>query len=102
MAVDHRSARLQCLDAAQRRATGDPAAADLTSMAKYVAARSATRVTADAVQLHGAHGCSGAFPLQRLHGDAAVMEVIEGSSQLHQTNLADLVFREYATSWRSA
>lgn len=102
MAVDHRTARLLCLDAAQRRAADDPAGADLTSMAKYVAARSATRVTADAVQLHGAHGCSAAYPLQRLHGDAAVMEVIEGSSQLHQTNLADLVFREYATSWRSA
>lgn len=102
MAVDHRSARLLCLDAAQRRAAGDPAAVDLTSMAKYVAARSATRVTADAVQLHGAHGCSAAYPLQRLHGDAAVMEVIEGSSQLHQTTLADLVFREYSTSWRSA
>lgn len=102
MAVDHRTARLLCLDAAHRREAGDPAAADLTSMAKYVAARSATRVTADAVQLHGAHGCSAAYPLQRLHGDAAVMEVIEGSSQLHQTGLADLVFREYATSWRSA
>jgi alkylation response protein AidB-like acyl-CoA dehydrogenase len=102
MAVDHRTARLLCVDATQRREAGHPSAADLTSMAKYVAARAATRVTADAVQLHGAHGCSSAYPLQRLHGDAAVMEVIEGSSQLHQTGLADLVFREYATSWRTA
>lgn len=99
MAADHRMARLLCLEAAQRRSVGGQGAVDLTSMAKYVAARSATRVTADAVQIHGAHGCSSDYPLQRLHGDAAVMEIIEGSSQLHQTNLADFVFRDYATVW---
>ncbi len=101
MAADHHMARLLCLEAARCRIAGGQAAVDLTSMAKYVAARSATRVTADAVQLHGAHGCSSTYPLQRLHGDAAVMEIIEGSSQLHQTNLADFVFRNYATSWRN-
>ncbi len=102
MATDHRTARLLCLDAARRRIAGDPTAPEVTSMAKYHAARVATRVTADAVQLHGANGCSADYSLQRLHGDAAVMEVIEGSTQLHQVRLADFAVREYATTRRTS
>lgn len=101
MATDHRTARLLCLDAARRRDAGDLTAPEVTSMAKYHAARVATRVTADALQLHGANGCSADYPLQRLHGDAAVMEVIEGSTQLHQVGLADFAVREFATARRT-
>lgn len=100
MAAEHHTARLLCLDAAQRRDTNDPTAVDVTSLAKYRAAQAATKVTADAVQVHGANGCSADYPLQRLRGDAAVMEVIEGSTQLHQVGLADFVLREYGTHRR--
>lgn len=95
MTADLHTSRLACLDAGRRRDRLDPSAFEITSMAKYVASRAASRATADALQVHGANGCSADFPLQRYRGDAAVMEVIEGSTQIHQVGLADLALREY-------
>lgn len=89
MMTDARAARLLCLDAGRLRDARDPGAYAASSMAKYFASVAATRSAANAMQLHGARGCSGDYPFQRLLGDARVAEVIEGSTQLQQSSIAE-------------
>lgn len=78
------------------------------AVAKYFASTAAVRAASNAVQIHGANGCSGDYPLQRYLGDAKVMEIIEGSTQIQQVTLAEYAYQEYAgarirggtASWR--
>ncbi|MGW2180923.1 acyl-CoA dehydrogenase family protein [Streptomyces sp. NPDC001732] len=94
MYTDAHAARLLCLEAGRLRDERHPGALAATSTAKYFAATAAGRAAADAVQLHGANGCSSDYPVQRLLGDSRVMEIIEGSAQLHQVGLAEYAFQE--------
>lgn len=87
MAAGLRAARLLCLDAGARRDRGEPSALAATAMAKYVASVSATRAADAALQLHGANGIGADYPAQRLARDARVMEIIEGSTQIHQMGI---------------
>ncbi|MFF3847881.1 acyl-CoA dehydrogenase family protein [Streptomyces sp. NPDC002328] len=96
MYTSARAARLLCLEAGRLRDERHPGALAAASTAKYFAAAAAGRAAADAVQLHGANGCSSDYPVQRLLGDSRVMEVIEGSAQLHQVGLAEYAFQERA------
>lgn len=89
------AARLLCWQAGELRDERDPAALSATSMAKYFAAGLATQAAQDAVQLHGANGCSRDYPVQRYLCDAKVMEIIEGSQQIHQSTLAEYAYQEY-------
>ncbi|MBE9042427.1 acyl-CoA/acyl-ACP dehydrogenase, partial [Oscillatoriales cyanobacterium LEGE 11467] len=52
-------------------------------------------VTSDAVQIHGAYGCSGESSVQRYWRDAKIMEIVEGSTQLLQTIIPEYGEREY-------
>lgn len=92
MLTNTKAARLLCLQAGYLRETGDPLAIVETSIAKYFASTSLNKIASDAVQIHGANGCSGDFPVQRYLRDAKIMEVIEGSTQLQQTNIAKYAF----------
>ncbi|PRH81127.1 acyl-CoA dehydrogenase [Streptomyces solincola] len=96
MYADAQAARLLCLEAGRLRDAGDPGALAAASTAKYFAATAAGRAAADAVQIHGANGCGPDYPVQRYLGDSRVMEVIEGSTQLHQVGLAEYAFQERA------
>jgi glutaryl-CoA dehydrogenase (non-decarboxylating) len=86
--VNVEAARLLCYRAGYLRQEGDPGAVLATSMAKYFAANTASRVAADAVQMHGANGFTRAYPVQRHWRDAKVMEIIEGSTQIQQVLIA--------------
>lgn len=88
MNVAVRAARLLCLRAGYLRGCGDPWAMNETMAAKYFASRAAVRAANDAVQLHGGNGLSESYPVERLLRDAKVTEVIEGSSQILQIQLA--------------
>ncbi|HEU5474645.1 MAG TPA: acyl-CoA dehydrogenase family protein [Actinophytocola sp.] len=92
-----RAARLLCLEAGRLRDERDPGALAATSVAKYFAARAAGRAAIDAVQIHGANGCGSDYPVQRYLGDSRVMEVIEGSAQLHQVGLVEYAFQDHAS-----
>ncbi|MFD4241912.1 acyl-CoA dehydrogenase family protein [Streptomyces sp. NPDC058525] len=96
MYTSARAARLLSLEAGRLRDARDPGALAATSTAKYFASTAAARAATDAVQIHGANGCGPDYPVQRLLGDTKVMEVIEGSSQLHQVGLAEYAFQERA------
>jgi alkylation response protein AidB-like acyl-CoA dehydrogenase len=94
MMTSSRAARLLCVDAGRLRDARDPAALAATSIAKYFASTAAVRAASDAVQLHGANGCSADYPLQRYLGDAKVMEIIEGSTQIQQITIAEYGYQE--------
>ena len=94
MAVRLESARLLGYRAAARDDAQRPDAPHAVAMAKYYAAVTASEAANMAVQLHGANGISADYSLQRLLGDARVMEVIEGTTQLHERNLATYVYRQ--------
>src|SRR6185369_14432339 len=84
MGVGAKTAFLACLDAGLALQLREPGAGTAILMAKYVASRIATTVTATAVQLHGALGCSDELSIERHFRDARIMEVIEGSTQIQQ------------------
>lgn len=87
MIVDTRAARLLCCRAGWLKGGGDPAATQETLIAKYFASRAAVRAANAAIQLHGAHGLSEEYPLERYLRDARVTEIIEGSTQIQQLTI---------------
>jgi alkylation response protein AidB-like acyl-CoA dehydrogenase len=96
MVTNVRAAELLCYSAGHLMQTNSPEAVMETNIAKYFASRAAMKVAADAVQIHGANGCSGDFPVQRHLRDAKIMEIIEGSSQMMQIHIADHGYEQYA------
>ena len=82
------AARGLCRRAGWLRSRSDPRAIRETMIAKYFASKAATDAAADAVQILGANGCSSEFPVQRYYRDARIMEIIEGSSQIHEIMIA--------------
>ena len=84
MGTDMHAAALLCLAAC--RATDDhlPEAFTKTLMAKYFASRAAVRAASDAVQIWGAAGCHEDAPVARYYRDAKILELIEGSTQIHE------------------
>lgn len=97
MVTSLHAARLLCLNAGRLRDAKSPGALGATSIAKYFASTVAVRAADDAVQLHGANGCSGDYPVQRYLGDAKIMEVIEGSTQIQQITIAEYGYQEYGS-----
>jgi glutaryl-CoA dehydrogenase (non-decarboxylating) len=88
MVTHVQAARLLCAEAARLRAVGDPGTLMATATAKYFAARIAESSATDAVQIHGAIGCSEDYPIQRYFRDAKIMNIIEGSTQIQQVLIA--------------
>ena len=93
MVTNVSAARLLCAQAGERIQAGDRHAMFSVMMAKYFSSRIAARAAADAVQLHGANGCSDAYPVARHLRDAKLMEIIEGSSQMQQMAIAKLAYQ---------
>lgn len=93
MATDLTLARLQCAEAAARRADRSPSALVETVRAKYAAARMIERVATAAVQLHGSAGCAAGHPVERHYRDAKVMQIIEGTEGLLSLTLGDYALR---------
>ncbi|WP_322769335.1 acyl-CoA dehydrogenase family protein [Frankia sp. Cr1] len=91
MATTVSAARLLCLQAGELKEAGAPASVAAVWMAKYFASTGAFQVAADTVQIQGANGCHPAGSAQRLLRDAKVMEIIEGSTQIQQAMIAQLI-----------
>lgn len=88
MITSIKAARLLCYQAGYYKDIGDPRTLTETLIAKYFASTMVTRVASNAVQIHGAHGCSSEYSVQRYLRDAKVMEIIEGSTQLLEVSIA--------------
>lgn len=62
----------------------------LTSMTKMYASDMAARAAADAVQILGSAGVSSAGRVGRFYRDAKVMQIVEGSNDLHRALIGEL------------
>jgi len=96
MVVNIKAARLLCYQAGQIQESGGADAMMETMAAKYFASQMAFKIANDAVQIHGAIGCSNESAVQRHLRDAKIMEIIEGTSQIHQIKIAEHAYRIYA------
>jgi alkylation response protein AidB-like acyl-CoA dehydrogenase len=97
MITNTSAARLLCFQAGYSKDVKDPKALAETSIAKYFASRAAMSAAEDAVQIHGANGCGGDYPVQRYFRDAKIMEIIEGSTQIQQMTIADFGYQELSS-----
>ncbi|MFC2169924.1 acyl-CoA dehydrogenase family protein [Acidobacteriota bacterium] len=89
------ASRALCLRAGEMRKIGDPDAIIETTIAKYFSSKMALEVAADAVQVHGGSGCYSGFPVERFFREAKLLEIVEGTSQIHQEILANYALRKY-------
>jgi glutaryl-CoA dehydrogenase (non-decarboxylating) len=96
MVSNTNAARSLCLQAGHLRDRGDPNMVMETCIAKYFASTICVEAANDAVQIHGANGCSSDYPVQRYYRDAKVMEIIEGSREIQQMIIAKQALQEYA------
>jgi len=98
MLTNVQAARLLCYQAGYQKETGDPNTVMATWVAKYFSSIAASTAARDAVQIHGANGCSKEYSVQRYLRDTAVMEIIEGSTQIQQITLARYAYQRYASN----
>jgi alkylation response protein AidB-like acyl-CoA dehydrogenase len=94
MVTDTRAARLLYEAAGRLKDQGDPDTLMATWVAKYFASTAAARHAAEAVQVHGAVGCSPGHLVERLYRDAKVMEIIEGSNEIQRITIAADAYRK--------
>lgn len=94
MVTDVRAARLLCAEAGRLKDAGDSSTIMATWVAKYFASTAAARHATEAVQIHGANGCSPDYPVARYYRDAKVMEIIEGSNEIQRITIAGQAERE--------
>lgn len=63
--------------------------APIAAMAKCFASDTAMRIATDAVQLFGASGISGEYPINRYFRDAKVLQIVEGTNQIQRNIIGD-------------
>ena len=89
MAVGVLTARLLTRDAAEALQRGERAR-KLTSMAKMYASDIAMRSATESLQIHGAYGVSSEYRIGRLFRDAKVLQIVEGSNDLHRALIGEM------------
>jgi alkylation response protein AidB-like acyl-CoA dehydrogenase len=97
MGTDLEAGRLLCHNACRAQDDHLPEAFERALVAKYFTARAAVRGASDAVQIRGAAGCHGSSPVSRYYRDAKIMEIIEGTTQIHE-ELLGRIFVDRARS----
>jgi butyryl-CoA dehydrogenase len=83
MAVHAHAARLMLYDAASRKDAGEPFDQQ-SSMAKLFATEHAMAAAHQAIQIHGGYGIMSEFAVSRAFGDAKVLEIVEGTSEIQR------------------
>ncbi|HJV37108.1 acyl-CoA dehydrogenase family protein [Geomonas sp.] len=87
MATELDAARLLTLRAARLKDRGEPYARE-ASMAKLFASEAAMRAALKAVQMHGGHGYTKAYPVERYFREAKLCEIGEGTSEVQRLIIA--------------
>jgi alkylation response protein AidB-like acyl-CoA dehydrogenase len=90
MGTDLEAGGLLCRDACRAEDEHRPEGFEKALMAKYFTSRAAVRAASDAVQIRGASGCHGSSPVSRYYRDAKIMEIIEGTTQIHEDILGKI------------
>lgn len=83
MATHAHAARLMLYDAASRKDAGMPFDQQ-ASMAKLFSTERAMEAAHQALQIHGGYGIISEYPVARAFGDAKVLEIVEGTSEIQR------------------
>lgn len=94
MVVNVQAARLLCWEAGYQTDMGFPESIMKIWEAKYFSSVMVQKVASDAVQIHGAKGCSGEYPVERYFRDAKINEIIEGTTQIHEVLIGKNAFEQ--------
>lgn len=94
MSAGIEAARLRLRHAAWLKDQGRPIIREAAE-AKLLASELAVRVTAEALQIHGAYGYSTEFPIERLYREAKVYQIWEGTSEIQRVVIARQLLKEY-------
>jgi len=84
MGTNLEAARLLCWSACRSADESMPEAFTRTFIAKYFSSQAAVQAASDAVQILGAAGCHESSPVARFYRGAKIMELIEGTTQVHE------------------
>ena len=90
MGTDVEAANSLCHNACRAEDDHLPEVFEKTLVAKYFTSRAAVRAASDAVQIRGASGCHSSSPVSRYYRDAKIMEIIEGTTQIHEDILGKI------------
>lgn len=83
MEAETEAIRLLVYYAGELKTKGLPHAKELSS-AKWLATELAVRVSAEAIRLHGAYGCTDDFPVEHHYRDAVLGTILGGTTEMHK------------------
>ena len=89
------AARCMVLDAARMRDRGENTTMQ-AACCKLFSTEMVGRVADRAVQIHGGAGYMSEYAVERFYRDVRLFRLYEGTSQIHQLNIAKLMLRESA------
>jgi butyryl-CoA dehydrogenase len=92
MAMRIQASRHLVYDAAMRKDAGHPYVKE-AAMAKLFASEAANWVTDKAIQVHGGMGYCRDVPVERMHRDAKLMEIGEGTSEIQRLVIARQILK---------
>jgi butyryl-CoA dehydrogenase len=92
MATEIDAARLLNRKAAWKQDSGARFSLD-AAMAKLFASEMATRVSHQAIQIHGGNGYSREYPVERAYRDARITEIYEGTSEIQRLVICSWALR---------
>lgn len=90
MGTDLQAASLLCINACRSEGQRAAEAFEDALTAKYFTSRAAVQAASDAVQVRGASGCHESSPTSRYYRGAKIMEIIEGTTQIHEELLGKM------------
>ena len=86
MQAEIEAIRWQMYYAAELKSKGLPHTKEL-SAAKWLASELAVRVSAEAIRLHGAYGCSDEYLVEHHYRDAILSTILGGTSEMHKLTI---------------
>lgn len=92
MATEIESAELLMLKAAWLRDQNRPFS-DIAAMAKLYSSEMCSRVTAQAVQIHGGYGLVREYSVERYMRESKLFEIVEGTSEIQRSVIAGHVLK---------
>jgi alkylation response protein AidB-like acyl-CoA dehydrogenase len=101
MGADLEAAQLLCWSACRAEDEHLPETFTKTFIAKYFTSRAAVRAASSAVQIHGASGCHESSPVARYYRGSKILELVEGTTQVHEFVLGKSFVHEALRRQRS-
>jgi len=87
MGTDLHAGSLLCYSACKAEDEHTPDVYEKVQMAKYFTSKAVVKAASDAVQIQGANGCHESSNVARYYRDSKIMEIIEGTTQIHERML---------------